>query len=62
MEPKDVGKAGSTKMLGGLIPEDIFWKFKEIASKRKESMQDAVLNAAMLYIDVSSEINKEGNK
>lgn len=45
----------ANKMLGSPIPEEIYWKFKEVAALRKESMQDAVLNAALLYIDADKE-------
>lgn len=48
-----------TKMLGGLIPEDTFWEFKEVASKRKESMQEAIYNAALLYISIEKEVKKD---
>ncbi len=54
-------KSTATKMLGGLVPEDIFWKFKEIASKRKESMQEAILNAAMLYIEIEADEEAKKN-
>lgn len=40
----------ATKMLGGLVPESVFWAFKAMASKRKESMQAAILHAAWLYM------------
>lgn len=54
-------KSEATKMLGGQVPESVFWKFKEIASKRKESMQEAILNAAMLYIEIEAEEEAEKN-
>lgn len=40
-----------TKLLGAQIPESIFWRFKSVAAERKESMAEAILNAAMLYIE-----------
>ncbi|MNU55812.1 hypothetical protein D3C71_448970 [compost metagenome] len=40
------------KMLGALVPSDIYWKFKAAANSRKEQMQEAILNAALLYIDI----------
>lgn len=41
-----------SKMLGALVPSDIYWKFKAAANGRKEQMQEAILNAALLYIDI----------
>lgn len=41
-----------TKLLGAQVPEDIYWKFKETASTRKETMQEAIINAALMYMDV----------
>lgn len=43
---------GITKMLGAHVPEEIYWKFKTVASNRKETMGDAILNAALLYMSV----------
>lgn len=43
-EPKE-------RMLGALVPDDIYWKFKGVASNRKESLKEAVFNAALLYIN-----------
>jgi negative regulator of replication initiation len=40
-----------TKMLGANVPDKIYWKFKEVASTRKETMMEAILSAAMLYIE-----------
>lgn len=45
-------KAAETKMLGSLVPEPLFWAFKTAAAARKESMQDAIQNAALLYINI----------
>jgi Sec7-like guanine-nucleotide exchange factor len=39
------------KMLGALVPADIYWKFKEMVTKRKENMQEAMVHAALLYIE-----------
>jgi hypothetical protein len=46
--PMEVEEA---KMLGALVPPDVYWKFKEMVTKRKESMQEAMMHAAMLYIE-----------
>jgi len=43
-----------TKMLGAKVPTDIYWKFKEAAARRGERMEEAMLNAALLYIDVDT--------
>jgi hypothetical protein len=40
------------KMLGGSIPESVYWRFKEAAATRKETMVEALTNAALMYIDV----------
>lgn len=40
------------KFLGASVPEDLYWEFKGCASNRKESMQDAIIHAARLYVDI----------
>lgn len=40
-----------TKMLGAHVPEDVYWRFKTAVSNRKETMGDAILHAALMYID-----------
>lgn len=49
-----------TKLLGAQVPEDIYWQFKNMASSRKETMQEAILNAAYLYLDADKEAKKNG--
>lgn len=39
------------KMLGAKVPEDVYRNFKMEAVKRGESMSEAILNAALLYIN-----------
>lgn len=46
------------RSLGAMIPEDLYWEFKNTAARRKESMQEAIMHAAMLYIDVDVEESK----
>lgn len=41
----------STKLLGAHVGEDIYWKFKGEAAKRKESMAEAITHAALMYIE-----------
>lgn len=43
------------KLLGGLVPLDVYWKFKKAAANRKEGMKEAILNAALLYIGVTND-------
>lgn len=40
------------KLLGANVPESLYWKFKKAAAERNEKMQDAIIHAAYLYIDV----------
>jgi hypothetical protein len=40
------------KLLSGLIPAQLYWDFKRVAVLRKETLKDALKNAALLYIDV----------
>jgi hypothetical protein len=49
-----------TKLLGGQVPVNIYWQFKEIAAKRNESMSKAILHAALMYIDLQKEIDEGG--
>lgn len=44
-----------TKLLGSQVPENIYWLFKHAAAQRKESMRDAIINAALLYISIEGE-------
>jgi len=46
-------EVSSEKLLSGLVPAEIYWEFKKQAAERKESMREAICNAALLYIDVS---------
>lgn len=49
-----------TKSVGGKIPEDLFWKFKEEYTKRRETATEALVHAIRLYIDAEQEnISKE---
>lgn len=43
------------KFLGASVPADLYWAFKGEASTRKESMQEAIIHAARLYIDIKKE-------
>lgn len=44
-----------TKSVGGKIPEDLFWKFKETYTKRRESATEALIHAIRLYNDAEDE-------
>lgn len=44
-----------TKFLGGHVNEEIYWAFRKKASERKETMLEAIENAALLYIDCSED-------
>lgn len=50
------------KMLGAKIPTDIYWQFKAAASRRQERMEDAIRNAALLYIDIDKQKTSEEGK
>lgn len=54
----------ATKMLGAHVPQSIYWEFKRVAAERQEMLQEAILHAAMLYIDAvpqNKEEEQEGN-
>lgn len=44
-----------TKSVGGKIPEDLFWKFKETYTRRRETATEALINAIQLYNDALDE-------
>lgn len=44
------------KTIGGKVPEDLFWKFKQTAASRKEDQQSALCHALLLYIDLQPEV------
>lgn len=48
-----------TTHLGAQVDNSIAWKFKEIAARRKENMQEAMKNAALLYIDAEQSRKEE---
>jgi len=39
------------KLLSGYVPADVYWDFKKAAADRKENLKEALMNAALLYID-----------
>lgn len=47
-----------TKSVGGKIPEELFWKFKETYTKRRETATEALINAIRLYNDAEDENDK----
>ena len=47
-----------TKSVGGKIPEELFWQFKEAYTRRRETATEALINAIRLYNDADQE-NKD---
>lgn len=52
MYPDKVTETKEQKLLGAKVEADLYWAFKKIASQRQENMQEAIVHAAMLYIDL----------
>jgi hypothetical protein len=48
-------EAEITKMLGGQVSEALYWKFKEVASARKENIRVALTHAAIMYIEAGGD-------
>lgn len=46
-----------TKSVGGKIPEELFWKFKETYTRRRETATEALIHAIRLYNDAVDEGN-----
>lgn len=44
-----------TKSVGGKIPEELFWQFKETYTRRRETATEALINAIRLYNDADHE-------
>ncbi len=51
-----------TKMLGGQIDAQLYWAFKKAAAERKETMQEALTNAVLLYLDIGKKATEEKEK
>ena len=47
------------KMLGAHVPSELHWRFKCAALERHESMAEALMNAAELYISIGKDETKE---
>ena len=45
-------EAPKTKTVGGAIPEDLYWQFKQTCASRKEGTTQALINAIRLYNEV----------
>ena len=43
-----------TKMVGGLIPIELYWTFKKVQAERKDNATKALEIAIRLYIDPDS--------
>lgn len=52
------GAKEETKMVGGLIPIDLYWEFKVTHARRKENATKALEEALRLYVSIP---DKEGN-
>lgn len=50
------------KSIGGSIPAQLYWQFKEVQASRHESATKALENAIRLYIETvpDENVNKEG--
>lgn len=48
-----------TKSVGGKIPIELFWQFKENYTKRRESAAEALEHAIRLYNDAATESHSE---
>jgi len=42
----------NTRTVAAQVEEELYWKFKKMVVARKESMQDALVHAIMLYLDM----------
>lgn len=47
------------KMLGALVPAELFWEFKKTAAGRGEGMREALMNAVHLYLAIEEEDKHE---
>lgn len=50
---------GGLKMLGAQVPSELHWRFKCAAAERHESMAEAIMNAAELYMSIGKDETKE---
>ena len=48
----DGTKSNTSKSIGGQIPVDLYWKFKQAQVDRHETATQALVNAIQLYLDV----------
>lgn len=48
-----------TKSVGGQIPEDLFWTFKQTYTNRRETATDAIIHAIQLYNDIPQNTDTE---
>ena len=51
----DGTKRNTSKSIGGQIPEDLYWEFKEAQVNRHETATQALVNAIRLYVDIKKE-------
>ena len=53
----DSAKDNTTKAVGGQIPIELYWEFKQAQVDRHESATQALENAIRVYIDIAKEEN-----
>lgn len=51
--PNNCPEDQDTKLLGAQVPISVYWAFKKEASERQESMQEAILHAAYMYMSAT---------
>lgn len=40
------------KFVGGKVPQELYWQFKQAYTQRKESATEAITNAIYLYLEL----------
>lgn len=52
MDTNDSTTKEQTKMVGGYVPVELYWKFKAAHNQRKEKAGEALEHALRLYCDI----------
>lgn len=42
------------KFVGGKVPQDLYWRFKQAYTQRKETATEALSNAIQLYLEIQN--------
>ena len=50
-----------TRNIGGAVPEELYWQFKQKIAERKEGNAQALTNAIRLYIEIDDNSKGAGN-